>query len=387
MARQRKKSTMSKRKKWVITGVAGIALLGGGYMVTQAIFNSGMQAKQYTLASANKGSLASSTILSGKAKSVSEQYVYYDPSKGTNPIINVSVGDQVAAGQALVQYDSTSAQIDYDSAVRALNNAGNAITTFKRDNAAIAGTTEYNSQLQELNNAYADAQGNVDKAQLALNATTVNSDVTGTVVEVAESINPSTQTSQTLVHVASEGQIQIQGTLTEYDLANVKVGQNVKIKSKVYPDKEWTGTISYISNYPNEKSDSNNASGSGDSSSSSSSSATYDYKVDITSDLGDLKQGFTTSVEVEDDTESIIVPVKAVVTQDDKSYVWVYDNKNGKITKTEVVLGKADGKNQQISSGLNEGQTVIGNPSKDLKDGQDISGSVDKASYSSKTTG
>ena len=38
--------------------------------------------------------------------------------------------------------------------------------------------------------------------------------------------------SQTLVHVATEGQLQVKGTLTEYDLANIKTGQNVKIKSK-----------------------------------------------------------------------------------------------------------------------------------------------------------
>ena len=67
--------------------------------------------------------------------------------------------------------------------------------------------------------------------------TIITSDVSGTVVEVNNDIDPASKNSQTLVHVATEGQLQVKGTLTEYDLANIKTGQNVKIKSKVYPDK------------------------------------------------------------------------------------------------------------------------------------------------------
>ena len=376
MTRTRKKKAMSKRKKWSLIGISVFAALVLAFLIVKAFMGAGGSGNLYKTAKANKGNLASSTILSGKVKSVSEQYVYYEPNKGSTPNIQVHVGDQVSAGQALVQYDATSAQADYDSAVRALNKAASDIQNFKTANALIAGTTEYNSQLQSLNDAYADAQGVVTKAQLALNSTTVLSDVSGTVVEVADSVNPSSQTSQTLVHVASEGQLQIQGTLTEYDLANVKVGQEVTIKSKVYPGKEWTGKISYISNYPNEKNDAS----SGGSQSSSSSGSTYNYKVDITSDIGDLKQGFSTSIEVKSDTESILVPVKAVTTSGDRSYVWVYDSKTGRISKTQVTLGNADAKKQQIVAGLDEGKTVIANPSKNFKDGQKLSKSEMAAS-------
>ena len=357
MTRTRKKKAMSKRKKWSLIGISVFAALVLAFLIVKAFMGAGGSGNLYKTAKANKGNLASSTILSGKVKSVSEQYVYYEPNKGSTPNIQVHVG----------------AQADYDSAVRALNKAASDIQNFKTANASIAGTTEYNSQLQSLNDAYADAQGVVTKAQLALNSTTVLSDVSGTVVEVADSVNPSSQTSQTLVHVASEGQLQIQGTLTEYDLANVKVGQEVTIKSKVYPGKEWTGKISYISNYPNEKNDTTNGSSQSNSSTSSSSGSSYNYKVDITSDIGDLKQGFSTSIEVKSGTESILVPVKAVTTSGDRSYVWVYDSKTGTISKTQVTLGNADAKNQQIVAGLDEGKTVITNPSKDFKDGQKLS--------------
>lgn len=169
--------------------------------------------------------------------------------------------------------------------------------------------------------------------------------------------------------MATEGQLQIQGTLTEYDLANIKTGQTVKIKSKVYPDQEWTGTISYVSNYPNQTSDTASAASA---SSDSTASSTYDYKVDINGDISNLKQGFTVSVEVVNDTKNKLVPVKAVITEGEKNYVWVYDKDTQKVSKVEVTLGSADAKEQEILSGLEVGQTVIANPNDRLKDGETV---------------
>lgn len=63
--------------------------------------------------------------------------------------------------------------------------------------------------------------------------------------------------------------------------------------SKVYPDKKWTGKISYISNYPKDNQNTA-AAGAGN----ASSGAKYPYTVDITSEIGDLKQGFSINIEV-----------------------------------------------------------------------------------------
>ena len=42
----------------------------------------------------------------------------------------------------------------------------------------------------------------------------------------------------------------LRGNVSEYNLANLSVGQEVTFTSKVYQDKSWTGKISYISDYP-----------------------------------------------------------------------------------------------------------------------------------------
>lgn len=388
-----KKAKWSKKSKGIVVGVAtaGVVLIAAVLWLQQKNSSQVKVSKEpYQSVNVSEGTIASSTLLSGSVKALSEQYVYFDSSKGTSARVTVSVGDQVTAGQQLVQYDTTTAQAAYDTAVRNLNKVGRQITYLKTygnlptttsstdeetgetSTMTVAPSAQqnasYNQQLQDLNDSYSDAQAEVDKAQAALNQTVVVSDVSGTVVETNNNVDPSSKTSQTLVHVASEGQLQVHGSLTEYDLANVKVGQAVKIKSKVYPDREWTGTISYISNYPKDAQSAAEQS----SSSSSSSSANYDYKVDITSPIDNLKQGFSVSVEVVNDVKHALVPTSAVVKEDKKYYVWLYDDSTGKIKKNEVTVGSADAKSQEILTGLTVGQIVIKNPDKNFKNGQKL---------------
>ncbi|EJN93742.1 efflux RND transporter periplasmic adaptor subunit [Streptococcus ratti] len=415
----KRKGKMTKKKKgWIIGGsfAAVAVLLGLIWIRLQQFSQIESQNVGYQTVKVKEGSISSSTLLSGTIKPESEQYVYYDSSKGSNPKVVVAAGDQVTAGQQLVQYDTGEAQAAYDQAVRNLNKVNRQITNYQNygiapsadssaDNGSASGnpsadegntsgaqssnsasgvtdssaaaltptnSTAYDQQLQDLYDAQASAQDEVNKAQTALDNTSVNSEVTGTVAEVNNDIDPSGKTSKALVHVTSEGKLQVRGTLTEYDLANIKVGQAIKIKSKVYDNKEWDGKISYISNYPTQ-SDQDQSQGSGSSGSgSSSSAAAYEYKADITSDLGDLKQGFTVSVEVANENKSLIIPTSALVSKNGKNYVWVYDKSNSRVLRKEVAAGNADAKSQEISSGLNKGQVIIANPDKGLKEGKKI---------------
>lgn len=194
-------------------------------------------------------------------------------------------------------------------------------------------------------------------------------------MEVNNDIDPSSKNSQTLVHVATEGQLQVKGTLTEYDLANVKVGQSVKIKSKVYSNQEWTGKISYVSNYPTE-SNAGSTTPAGSTGAGSSTGATYDYKIDIISPLNQLKQGFTVSVEVVNEAKQALVPLTAVIKKDKKHYVWTYDDATGKAKKVEVTLGNADAQQQEIHKGVAVGDIVIANPDKNIKPDKKLEGVI-----------
>ena len=375
---------MKKLKKWQLfslIGVTTVVILGA--IGTILLFNGNNVAdkeKTIQVQKVREGSVASSVLLSGHIAATNEQYVYYDSTKGDLDSVLVNVGDKVTAGQALVQYKSVEAQAAYDTAVRALNKIDRQIYDLKTygttiettgdaatdDKTTASAQRSVDSQLKDLQDNRADAEANVNKAQAQLNATTVTSANDGTVVEVNRDVSKSTTgANQTLVHIVNNGNLQVKGELSEYNLANLSVGQEVTITSKVYPDKKWTGKISYISNYP--KDNQNTAAASAG---NASSGAKYPYTVDITSEIGDLKQGFSINIEVKNKTRGILVPVSSIVSESNKSYIWTIEK--GTAKKVQVTLGNADAKHQEISSGLTKDSKVIINPTDSLKDGQEV---------------
>lgn len=379
MSKQGKKK-VSKKAIGLAGGGLAVLILGGYLAFGRGGNGPEDMMMAYQVAPVTEGSIASSTLLTGTVKALSEQKVYYDSAKGEVATFHVNVGDKVKVGQPLIQYSTKSAQAAYDQAVRARDKVGRQIyelrtyglpatETIGEDGSVTSNAAEVqrsaNSQLADLNDAYATAQQDVDKAQEALDQLLVLSTVEGTVVEVTKSLDPSKTSSQVVVHIVSEGQLQVEGGLTEYDLANMTVNQEVKLTSKVFPDKSWPGKISYISNYPSDAGSSTGGSG-------SSTGANYPFKVDITGDVAGLRQGFKVNIEVINKSVSKLVPTSALVQEGDKSYVWVYDKDKMTLNKVEVSVGRADAFNQEVTSGLETNQSVISNPGFDFKDGQKL---------------
>ncbi|HFI0230618.1 TPA: efflux RND transporter periplasmic adaptor subunit [Streptococcus suis] len=371
-------------------GVAAVALIGGALVFGGVLGGSTTGTEQvapsltYTLA--KEGSIASSTLLTGTISAAEEQYVYYDASKGDLSEVLVEPGAQVEVGTPLISYDATELQAALDTAVRGRDKIGRQIYDLKNNGQTVQATGDaatdeaataaaqrsVDSQLADLNDSYADAQAAVDKAYTALTEATIYSTVAGTVVEVNKSVAKSSATSQTVVHIVNQGSLQVTGNLTEYDLANIAVDQEVKLTSKVYPDKTWTGKITYISNYPSTEQATSAVAGAG-----GGSGAKYPFKATLTSELGELKQGFTVNIEVVNTTNHILIPVTAVVPEGDKNFVWIIVE--GKAKKVEVTLGNADALNQEVTAGIAAGDQVITIPTPDLEEGKEVEANEEPA--------
>ena len=382
-----------KAKKWQLytaIGVASAIVIGAAaIMIFRQPSQSAVKDETSHIVTAKEGSVASSVLLSGTVTAKNEQYVYFDASKGDLDEILVSVGDKVEEGQALVKYSSADAQAAYDAADRAVAKADRHIEELNkaRENASAApaspqipteaglpeqaqaatsSVSSIDSQISDAKDNRADAVAQLNKAQAQLDAATVLSTLEGTVVEVNRNVSKSpTGNSQVVVHVVSNENLQVKGELSEYNLANLSVGQEVTFTSKVYQDKRWTGKISYISDYPKNNGEAANAALGGNTGSK------YPYTVDVTSDIGELKQGFSVSVEVKNKSKAILVPLTSVVTENDKNYVWIVDDQK-KAKKVEVTLGNADADNQEITSGLTDGAKVISNPTSSLEEGKEV---------------
>ena len=382
-----------KAKKWQLyaaIGAASVVVLGaGGILLFRQPSQTAVKDEATHLVVAKEGSVASSVLLSGTVTAKNEQYVYFDASKGDLDEILVSVGDKVSEGQALVKYSSSEAQAAYDSASRAVAKADRHINELNQAASAhqlpvpaggegaeaqtpapVSGNSvsSIDAQLGDARDARADAAAQLSKAQSQLDAMTILSTLEGTVVEVNRNVSKSpTGASQVVVHVVSNENLQVKGELSEYNLANLSVGQEVTFTSKVYQDKSWTGKLSYISDYPKN----NGEAASAAAAAGGNSGSKYPYTIDVTSEIGDLKQGFSVSVEVKNKSKAILVPLTSVVNENDKNYVWVLDEQK-KAKKVEVGLGNADADNQEITSGLTNGVKAISNPTSSLEEGKEV---------------
>lgn len=384
------KGNLSKGKIAIGAGAAALILGVGGMLLNSFSSDVEQTSSGYQIAKVKSGNVASNTLLTGQVAANRDQYVYLDASKGDLQDVLVNVGDYVGVGTPLVQYQSQNAQLDYDIAQRAVNKVDRQIYTAEvygieaasgstavgadadgsgYGYSAATGAAQQNAQnsLYDLYDSRADAVAGLEKAGNTLNATTVYSSIEGTVVEVNRDVAKSaTGAGQVLVHIVSEDGLQVKGDVTEYTLPNIAKGQKVKITSKVFPGKTWEGEFSYISNYPK-----NGGESTGAAAATADSGAKYPYNVSINSDASELKQGFNVSMEVQNEGKQTVVPITALVTEDEKHFVWVVDQKR-KVKKVQVTIGSADAENQAITAGLKEGEQVITNPDDQIKQGQEV---------------
>jgi HlyD family secretion protein len=129
--------------------------------------------------------------------------------------------------------------------------------------------------------------------------------------------------------------------ISESEISNISLDQDVEITLTADSSKTYTGKISKIS-----------AIGS-----YSSSGSTFPVEVSIEND-GNIKIGnsVTCTINIEELEDVIAVPIDAVQINNDKRYVIVVDGNNTK--EVEVTTGLSDDEYVEITSGLSGGETI-----------------------------
>ena len=109
----------------------------------------------------------------------------------------------------------------------------------------------------------------------------------------------------------------------------------------------------------------------------------YEMRLSLKENVSDITPGMTAMVTVEQKqavSEDVKIPIGAVWTEGQKSFVFIYDKKSSTLKKTEVKVERLqnDG-NMVVSSGLQGGTQVVASGVHHLTDGQKVS-VVEKAS-------
>ena len=148
-------------------------------------------------------------------------------------------------------------------------------------------------------------------------------------------------TSSHYIEVQNVSYVIVSIDVSESEIANINVGKEVEIVLTADSSKTYTGKITKMSSIGTY----------------SSSGSTFEVEVRIKNDRN-IKVGMSvsTTINIEELTDVIAVPINAIQINGDKRYVVVVDG--DKTSEVEVTTGLSDDNYVEIKSGLTVGETV-----------------------------
>jgi len=264
----------------------------------------------------------------------------------------VDEGSRVSKGQTLAIINTNTLNIDLETAEAAYNNAlrdkqryENAFTT--------GGVTQ--QQLDQAKLALENAKARVAQARIRVGDANIKSSINGIVnkryIEPGAVVAPGTQLFE-LVDVSS---LKLKVNVNENQVAQLKVGAPVTVKASVFPDKDFSGKVSFIA----AKADN---------------SLNFPIEIDLANSKGnDIKAGMygTAIFNFPQQAQSLVVPRNAFVGGVNSNQLFVMDSNNTARLK-KVIAGRVFGEEVEIIQGLSEGDVVIVSGQINLSDGSKV---------------
>ncbi len=227
------------------------------------------------------------------------------------------------------------AQKKYQEAMLNYNNASSLY------NINISGV---DSDVEDAQEAYDDAQEALTNYSALIGDGIIYSQYAGIVTTIGYAEGDTLSSSTDVITFSDETEVTMTVSVSQEDIASVEIGDAVEISLTAYENKSFEGTV--------ESMDTSVSSG--------TSTVSYDVTVVFTGDTSDVYQDMTGSVTFisAQAADVCYVSRKALNRDRDKNYVKV-KRQDGTIEQVEVTTGITDGVNIEISSGLEEGDTVI----------------------------
>jgi len=254
------------------------------------------------------------------------------------------------------QYDLEVAQANYNLAVAGISQASVQSAWTQVLSSRVALETEP-LQLEQLELSLSQAQLKLDSAQRALEDTKLVAPMDGTVTVLNAKAGEQASAGQAAVVLSDLETFVVEVSLDETDVAKVSLGQQAIVTLDAFPGVELAGEVTEIAPVASVQ------------------SGVVLYPVTVQLSLADpsassgqgvdARAGMTADVEIiaASQADALIVPLRAVQSDDGKSYVWRRSSDG--FEKVEVTLGMMTETEIEITGGLSEGDvvSVVASPS------------------------
>lgn len=350
-------------KKTIITIVA---IVGALVLIGLVLTKNKKENEEKTAIVAEKNAAVSVKTATVKTEEVSLDFVAngnFEPTQEltfsaekSGKVISVLVkeGDYVNVGQTLlivrsdvINVNAQSAQATYQNAKADYNRYENAFKT--------GGVTK--QQLDQARLALTNADANLKQANINVGDTRVKAPISGFInkkyIEPGSILTgmPATE----LFDIVNVSKLKLTVTVNESQVASLKLGNTVNITASVYPDKTFSGKITFIA----AKAD-----------------ATLNFPVEIeitNNSNNDLKAGMYGTANFGSKQQKqilMVVPRNAFVGSVSSNEIFVVENGIAKLKK--VTAGRILGDQVEIINGLSDGEVVIVTGQINLQDGNTV---------------
>ena len=396
-------SRKSRRRLWIILGVAAIVLITGGVVAAKTLSTSS-PLDPTQLSKAEMGDIARSVVATGKVQPITEVEVKSKAS-GIVTKLDTDINQTVRTGQVLAQLDqqeildqvaaqkagldgaeanarSASAAVEYDKVAAeapdlpmlehtykrslAMQKDGvvsqQALDTAEQQYRAAANTRDRavsqiivdSAKQRQAQAQVAAAEASLKQLEEQLSYTTITSPIDGVVlsrdVQMGDAVSSILVLGSTATLVMTLGDIHevyVKGKVDESDIGKVYLGQAARIKVQSFRDKTFQGKVTKIAPLGVEKDN----------------VTTFEVQISIENPGGELKANMTANAEIvlEEHKNVLTVPEQAVLYDKDRNAtVWVPDahGKDGHRI-VPIKVGLSNGSRIEVTSGLKSGDTVV----------------------------
>ncbi len=197
----------------------------------------------------------------------------------------------------------------------------------------------------------ANAQAQLALARQNLSYVNINAPLEGYVSERTADLGEYVSPQQKVATIVKINPLRIRIDIPEQAIPEVQVGQSVSMNTSAWPDKNFSGRVARIA--PNV----------------SANSRTLTVEAEIENSSGVLKPGQFATVRILQARAqpAVLVPKRAVVTQNDSSHVFVINNGHAELRL--VQLGQTDADLIEVKSGVTTGEVVATSNVEQLTDG------------------
>lgn len=267
--------------------------------------------------------------------------------------ILVEEGAEVKVGQTLAVIKADMYSVEMQSAEAAYQTALKDAQRF--ENAfATGGVTQ--QQLDQVKLQLQSAKARLDQAKITVGDANVKATINGIVnkkmVEPGTVVGPGSP----LFEIVNVSKLKMNVNVNENQVASINKGEEVTVKASVYPNKEFTGTVTFVAPMAD-------------------SSLNFPVEIEITNnENNDLRAGMYGSVifntQQAEETPILTAPRNAFVGSVQNNEIFVVRDSVAYLVK--VVSGRNFGDKVEINEGLKEGDVVVTSGHINLLDGTAI---------------